>query len=100
MLTGSSTFAIILSLVVPRNIEASIGGGFSRGFHPVMLKDLIETTDDPRRRELQRLLMERSWPYLYGPVIESARASKALGIVSSADIGEGSPSTNGTRNHT
>jgi nicotinamidase-related amidase len=61
-------------------VQASISGGFSRGFHPIILKDLIETTDDPRRQELQLLLMERSWPYLYGPVIDSALVSEALGI--------------------
>ena len=54
-------------------VMASICGGFSKGWHLVIAKDLIETTDDEARQALQQLLKERTWPLMYGPTIESTQ---------------------------
>jgi nicotinamidase-related amidase len=51
-------------------VMASICGGFSKGYHLVIAKDLIETTDDKERQMLQRSLMQRTWPLMYGTTIE------------------------------
>jgi nicotinamidase-related amidase len=51
-------------------VMASICGGFSKGYHLVIAKDLIETTDDKERQMLQRSLKQRTWPLMYGPTID------------------------------
>lgn len=53
-------------------VLASIVSGFSQGFNFVVLKDLIETTDLPIRQQLQKLLVEYTFPTLYGKVIDSS----------------------------
>ncbi len=52
-------------------VMASICGAFSKGYHLVIAKDLIETTDDPNRQLLQQQLKQRTWPLMYGTTIES-----------------------------
>ena len=53
-------------------VLATICGGFSRGYHFIMAKDLIETTDDEDRQAMQKRLKERLWPLMYGPTLESS----------------------------
>ena len=52
-------------------VEATIQGGFSAGHNFIILKDLIETTDDERRQKLQKLLKEYTWPIMFGKTINS-----------------------------
>ena len=52
-------------------VLSSVFGGFSKGYHMVMLKDLIETTDDEDRQAFQQFLKQRMWPLMYGPTVES-----------------------------
>jgi len=52
-------------------VDASIVGGFSRGFNFVLLKDLIETTDVPKRQRLQKIMKEELWPTMYGKTMNS-----------------------------
>jgi nicotinamidase-related amidase len=52
-------------------VMASISGGFSKGYRFVIAEDLIETTDDEERQQLQRLLKKRTWPLMYGPTVSS-----------------------------
>jgi len=52
-------------------VQATINGGFSKGFNFVVLKDLIETTDVPRRQKLQSLLKKYMWPLSFGPTMSS-----------------------------
>jgi nicotinamidase-related amidase len=52
-------------------VLATICGGFSRGYHFIMAKDLIETTDDEDGQAMQKHLKERLWPLMYGPTLES-----------------------------
>ncbi|MEW5718636.1 MAG: isochorismatase family cysteine hydrolase [Chloroflexota bacterium] len=52
-------------------VMATICGGFSKGYHFIIAKDLIETTDDEERQILQRYLKERTWPLMYGTTVES-----------------------------
>jgi nicotinamidase-related amidase len=52
-------------------VRATICGGFSRGYHFIMAKDLIETTDDEDGQAMQKHLKERLWPLMYGPTLES-----------------------------
>lgn len=59
-------------------IHATIQGGFSAGYNFIILKDLIETTDDKTRQKLQKLLKEYTWPTMYGKTIESKDFFKTL----------------------
>ncbi len=59
-------------------VMASICGGFSKGFHLVIAKDLIETTDDEERQTFQQYLKQRVWPLMYGPTVESHEILAAL----------------------
>jgi nicotinamidase-related amidase len=59
-------------------VMASICGGFSRGYHLIIAKDLIETTDDDGRQMLQQQLKDTTWPLMYGTTIESQRILSVL----------------------
>ena len=52
-------------------VLATICGGFSKGYHFIVAKDLIETTDDEERQAFQRYLKQRVWPLMYGTTVES-----------------------------
>jgi nicotinamidase-related amidase len=52
-------------------VLATICGGFSKGYHFIVAKDLIETTDDQDRQAMQKRLKETMWPLMYGVTIES-----------------------------
>jgi nicotinamidase-related amidase len=52
-------------------VQASICGGFSKGYHMIILDDLIETTDDAGRQTFQQYLKRRMWPLMYGTTVES-----------------------------
>ncbi len=52
-------------------VLATICSGFSMGYHFIIAKDLIETTDDEDRQAIQKHLKERVWPLMYGPTLES-----------------------------
>jgi len=59
-------------------VLATICGGFSKGYHFIVAKDLIETTDDEDRQVMQRHLKERMWPLMYGTTIESQHILSAF----------------------
>ena len=59
-------------------VMASICGGFSKGYHLVIVKDLIETTDDDARQMFQKYLKQRTWPLMYGTTIESGQVLAAF----------------------
>lgn len=52
-------------------VNATIQGGFSAGYNFIILKDLIETTDDKTRQKIQKLLKQYTWPTMYGKTINS-----------------------------
>lgn len=52
-------------------VLASVVSGFARGFNFIILKDLIETTDSETRQEIQKLLIEFTFPKMYGKTIGS-----------------------------
>jgi nicotinamidase-related amidase len=62
-------------------VLATICGGFARGYRFVIAEDLIETTDDEERQNLQRLLKQRTWPLMYGATVSS---SEILAVLSQA----------------
>jgi nicotinamidase-related amidase len=59
-------------------VLATIWGGFSRGYHLIIAKDLIETTDDEERQAFQRYVKERTWPLMYGTTVESCHILTAF----------------------
>lgn len=63
VVTGIFTDGCVLSTIV---------SGFSRGFNFVILKDLVETTDVPKRQELQKLLLSYTFPFMYGKTVNSS----------------------------
>ena len=52
-------------------VLASIISGFSKGYNFVILKDLIETTDSKTRQDIQKLLIDFTFPKMYGKTITS-----------------------------
>jgi nicotinamidase-related amidase len=52
-------------------VMASICGGFSKGYHMIIVDDLIETTDDEDRQAFQQYLKKRLWPLMYGTTLKS-----------------------------
>ena len=52
-------------------VLASICGGFSKGYHMIIVNDLIETTDDEDRQAFQHFLKRRMWPLMYGTTVQS-----------------------------
>lgn len=65
-------YLIMTGIFTDGCVLASIVGGFSQGFNFVILKDLVETTDLPIRQELQKNLIEYTFPNLYGKTINSS----------------------------
>jgi nicotinamidase-related amidase len=59
-------------------VMASICGGFSKGYHLVIAKDLVETTDDEARQMLQQHLKQSTWPLMYGTTIDSGQILAAV----------------------
>lgn len=59
-------------------VLATVCGGFSRGFHLIIAEDLVETTDDKERQAIQKYLKQRTWPLMYGMVVESRDILTAL----------------------
>ena len=64
-------YLIVAGLFGDGCVLATICSGFSRGYHFIIAKDLIETTDDEDRQAIQKHLRERVWPLMYGPTLES-----------------------------
>jgi nicotinamidase-related amidase len=52
-------------------VLASVISGFAKGFNFVVLKDLIETTDDKIRQKIQRYLIDFTFPKMYGRTLNS-----------------------------
>lgn len=52
-------------------VHATIQGGFSAGYNFIILKDLIETTDDKERQEIQKAMKKYTWPTMFGRTINS-----------------------------
>ena len=64
-------YLVVAGLFSDGCVLATICSGFSKGYHFIMAKDLIETTDDEDRQAIQKHLRERVWPLMYGPTLES-----------------------------
>ena len=71
-------YLIMTGIFTDGCVLASIVGGFSQGFNFVILKDLIETTDLPIRQQIQKLLVEYTFPNLYGKTITSSELLNSL----------------------
>ena len=52
-------------------VLASVCGGFSKGYSFIIAKDLIETTDDMDRQSIQKYFLDRMWPLMFGPTVDS-----------------------------
>ncbi|MEK6961576.1 MAG: isochorismatase family protein, partial [Nanoarchaeota archaeon] len=52
-------------------VHSTIQGGFSKGYNFIILKDLVETTDDSVRQRLQKIMKGHIWPMIFGKTISS-----------------------------
>jgi nicotinamidase-related amidase len=59
-------------------VLATICGGFSKGYHFIVAKDLIETADDQDRQVMQQHLKGTLWPLMYGTTVESSAILSAF----------------------
>jgi nicotinamidase-related amidase len=53
-------------------VLATICGGFQAGYNFVILKDMIETTDEAVRQELSQYLLKYTFPIMYGKTMTGA----------------------------
>ncbi len=65
-------YLIIAGIFADGCVHATINGAFTNGFNLIILKDLIETTDVPVRQEIRRLMIDYTWPVMYGKTIDSS----------------------------
>jgi len=70
-------YLIITGVFTDGCVLATICGGFQKGFSFVILKDLVETTDVKKRQELQKYLIDYTFPVLYGKTMTSQEFLKA-----------------------
>ncbi len=79
-------YIIVTGLFGDGCVMASICGGFSKGYHLIIAKDLIETTDDEFRQTIQQHLKQTTWPLMYGVTIDSQQilAEFSQGMAKSA----------------
>ena len=59
-------------------VMASLCGRCSQGYHLVIARDLIETTDELARQNLQQYLKQKTWPLMYGTTIDSGQIMAAV----------------------
>ncbi len=71
-------YIIVTGIFTDGCVLASVISGFSKGYNFVILKDLIETTDDETRQQLQSLLIEFTFPKMYGKTITSEELLQEL----------------------
>lgn len=64
-------YIVVAGIFTDGCVLASIVSGFARGFNFVVLKDLVETTDVEIRQNLQKLLLDYTFPVLYGKTLSS-----------------------------
>lgn len=64
-------YVIVAGIFGDGCVLATICGGFSRGYHFIIARDLIETTDDEERQALQGYLKGRMWPLMYGTTVDA-----------------------------
>lgn len=64
-------YLIIVGVFTDGCVLTTICDGFTKGLNFIILKDLIETTDVKIRQELQKILVEYTFPILYGKTITS-----------------------------
>ena len=50
---------------------SSIASGFSKGYNFIIPRDLVETTDLPMRQDIQKILLDYTFPIQYGKVVDS-----------------------------
>ena len=66
-------YIIITGIFTDGCVLASIAGGFSRGYSIVVPKDLVETTDHPKRQLLQKIFIDYTFPFLFARVCTSTK---------------------------
>ncbi|MBD3311379.1 MAG: isochorismatase family protein [Candidatus Magasanikbacteria bacterium] len=59
-------------------VHATIQGGFSSGYNFIIVKNLIETTDNPTRQELQALMKKWLWPKMFGRTVTAKKTLEIL----------------------
>ena len=69
-------YLIITGIFGDGCVNATIQGGFSKGHNFIILKDLVETSDEKKRQKLQQMLKEYTWPVMFGKTIKSDDFSK------------------------
>lgn len=75
---GNIKYIVMTGIFTDGCVLSTIVNGFSRGFNFVILKDLIETTDSKTRQKLQKLLIEYTFPRMYGRTITSTELLEDL----------------------
>lgn len=71
-------YIIVTGIFSDGCVLSSVISGFSKGFNFVILKDLIETTDDEKRQRLQELLISFTFPKMYGKTMTSTQLLENL----------------------
>lgn len=64
-------FLVITGIFTDGCVLATVTDGFAKGYNFVVLNDLIETTDSGVRQELHHLLIDYTFPVMYGKTIPS-----------------------------
>lgn len=72
-------YIIVAGAFTDACVLASVVGGFSRGYNMVVLQDLVETTDMQKRQNIQKELLEFTFPYLFARVIFSGELLEGWG---------------------
>jgi len=64
-------YVIVTGIFSEGCVHATINSGFSKGLSFVILKDLVETADDKNRQQMQKDLINRTWPLMFGKTVHS-----------------------------
>lgn len=71
-------YVVVAGIFTDGCVLATIVSGFSKGYNFVILKDLVETTDSETRQYIQQLLLEYTFPVMYGKTITSLEFLNSL----------------------
>ncbi len=71
-------YIVIAGVFTDGCVLASTVSGFSKGYNFVILRDLVETTDSNTRQKIQKLLLQFTFPKMYGKTMTSGDLLREL----------------------
>ncbi len=64
-------YLVVVGIFSDGCVLSSVAEGFSKGHSFIICEDLVQARDDKANQQLHKLLLQRTYPYMYGRVLNS-----------------------------